>query len=510
MIRWIRHQVRARAAGDGGLGLILIIGISLFVFVLAPTATALAVNGVSQSRQRNGYETSLALSETGVDRVLSEVQGAYTSRNADYPAPGPVSAVEPTRWCAGTAVSFPSSGEGAGGIFTTENAERSWARAQLLAVVASGTCTQAGDGGQYVVLKPVSTNVKYGRVYALSAIPSFASPKSRTRLIKSEYVFMPYRPSNAILTNGPLAISSSTTVTAAYGIDPKEATVHSNSTVTGTGNPSVSGLVSSTVGSTFSSNNFALNPGGTVTQTAAEAIPAVSARTFYDGAATSDAAAVVDWYDLCSTTVAGVVDGSVRPYSAAGPCTSATSIGTATTSQQVRGWTFDSSSRTWTATNNALSGTYYAYHGNIDVGPGNTVFPRMTLVAEAENVANCASKAYGNINWDHFTLSTPAYHNLWMFADTDIVTHSNFSAGSFGPPVVSGMFVAGDQIQLETSSAGAVGAVVSADKCPTPSGSGGLITTSEVKNPAVYFDPNSDAPFSSVITTSLWLDYSGG
>ncbi|WP_407343042.1 hypothetical protein [Pengzhenrongella phosphoraccumulans] len=476
------------------------IGVSILIFTLAATAVALAVNGVSQSRQRAGYERSLALAETGIDRVLSEVQGAYTSFNADYPAPGPVSLVEPSPWCAGTAVNFPSAGEGAGGIFSTEAAERTWARTKLEGLIAAGTCIQTGGGGQYVVLKPVSTSFKYGRVYSLSAVPTFADPTARARLVKSEYIFMPYRPSHAILAAGPLVISSSTTVTAAYGVDPTVASVHSNATITGTGNPSVSGLVTSTGTSTFSSNGFTLNPGGAVAQKPTEAIPLVSARTFYTQAATNDPAAVVDWYDLCT-------DGSMRNYASTGPCTG-TSIGTASSSQEVRGWNY--ASRTWTATRNTLSGTYYAFQSDIVAGNGNGTFARLTLVAESESSTVCAAKRYGNISWDHFTITSPAYHNLWMFADTDIVTTSNFSAGSFGPPVVSGMFVAGDQIQMETSSQGAVGSVVTANLCTTPAGGGGLVSTSEVKNPAVYFDPNSDAPFSSIITTSLWLDYSGG
>ena len=493
--RMYRMLRRARSQ-DAGLGLILVIGVSGFIFVIAATAVAIAVNAMAQSRERTSYEASLAVAETGVDRTLSEVQGAYTAANADYPAPGPASS-----WCTGTAISFPTSGPGAGGNFSTEAAERAWAQTQLDALVAAGTCVQTDAHGQYVVLKPVSTNVKYGRVYSLSAIPSFGAADARTRLVKSEYIFMPYRPLHAILTAGPLAISASTTVTAAYGVPLSMASVHSNATISGTGNPSVSGPVTSTQPSTFSSNNFASNPGNTVGTLGVQQIPSVNALQFYLAAAVDDPGAVLDWYDLCS-------GGIVRPYSSAGPCTSATTIGTATGSTQVRGWKYNSASRTWIATTNAMDGTYYANQANVDVGTGNAVFPRMTIVASAENPGDCANKRYGNISWNQYDLGQPAYHNLWMFADTDLVTHANWKAGSFGPPVVSGTFVAGDQIQLATSSAGAVGSVLSADQCATPSPAG-LVTTSEVKNPSVYFDPNSDSPFSSVITTSLWLDYAG-
>ncbi|HEY3546527.1 MAG TPA: hypothetical protein VGK17_10595 [Propionicimonas sp.] len=504
-MRRLQRTFAGRARGDEGVGLILVIGVSILIFAIAAAAAALAVNGISQSRQRNAFETSLALSETGVDRVLSEVQGAYSDANADYPAPGPVSAVEPSPWCAGTPINFPTAGVGMNGDFGgDEAAERAWARGVLQNMADHNICIQTDEQGQYVVLKPpaVAGNVKYGRVYVLSAIPSFADPK-RTRLIKSEYVFMPYRPTHAILTAGPLAISSSTTVTGAAGVTGNVASVHSNSTISGTGNPEVFGLVSSTEPSSFSSNRFHENAGGAVVQQPSQAIPRVSALQFYRRALTEDPNAITDWYDLCP-------DGKVKAYSVDGvPCNGVAVPGNATTTQ-VRGWTYVLSTHQWTATTNALSGTYFAHYGSIEVGPGNTSFDKMTLIAEADFGVGgtCSSKHYGNIEWDHFVISAPAYKNLFMFADADIVTHSNFSAGSFGPPVVSGMFVAGDQIHMETSSQGAVGSVLSANQCtstPAPD----LITTSEVKNPSIYFDPNSDAPFSSVITTSLWLDYSG-
>ena len=508
----IRRIVRARARGDEGVGLILVIGISIFVFTLAATAVAYSVNGISQSRNRTSFEKSLATAESGIDFTLSKLQTAFTNYNRDYPVPSPPDAlVEPAPWCDAPVVDFPAApADGANGIFSSEDAERSWARAQIDALRGVSNCIQNSADGQYIVLKPRSPLVtgpypKAGKVYSLSALPSFNDPHAHFRLVKSEYVFMPYRPTHAVLTSGPVAISSSTTVTAAYGVDPAEASIHSNATVSGTGNPTVTGVVSSTGASSFRSNNFASNPGGTVSSLPVQAIPKVNANNFYFQAVANDSAAITDWYDLCP-------DGFVRPYSTSGPCTAVTSIGNAATTQ-VRGWTYNSTTHLWTATPNILSGTYYALRGNITAGTANIALPKLTLVAEAENAADCTTKRYGNIDWDHYNIGAPAYHNLWMYADADIWTHSNFSAGSgiTAPPVVSGMFVAGDQINMETSSQGAVGSVVSANQCSTPPALPvGLSTTSEVKNPAIYYDPNSDAPFTSVITTSLWLDYSGG
>jgi hypothetical protein len=273
----------------------------------------------------------------------------------------------------------------------------------------------------------------------------------------------------------------------------------------------VQGTVTSTATSTVSSNNFVGNrPSGAVISSPRVAIPYISARRFYTTAEEKDSHAIADWYDLCP-------GGEVRPYSSSGtPCSSSTLTGTATSSQEVRGWRFVSASSTWIATRNALPGTYYAHEANIDVGTGNATLSKMTLVASAINPGDCAMKRHGNITWDHYTINAPAYQNMFMLADTDIVTKSGFTAGSTSP-LVSGMFVAGDQIDMSTSSQGAVGSVLAGDQCAVPATTGtplmtgqGLITQSIVKNPSVFFDPNAESPFTSVITVTLWLDYTGG
>jgi hypothetical protein len=88
-----------------------------------------------------------------------------------------------------------------------------------------------------------------------------------------------------------------------------------------------------------------------------------------------------------------------------------------------------------------------------------------------------------------------------MLAEADLATESNFAAGSLS---ASGAFVAGDQINLQTSSNGAYGSVVAGDECPPSAGE-----TDVIKNPAITFTPNSDSPFASIIDTTLWLEYVG-
>ncbi|MBC7306282.1 MAG: hypothetical protein H5T80_05005 [Dietzia sp.] len=490
----MRRNLRAALRGDheAGLGLVLIIGVSVFVFTIAATAAAIAVNGITQSRNRTGFEASLALAETGIDRALSAVQQAYDVDGSDYPIPGS------TSWCGDSEVAFPTAGEGANGVFSSEDAEKAWVLPRLQALVA--TCATTDELGQYVVLKPVSASPKYGKVYALAAMPSFAEAQ-RTRVVKTEYIFMPYRPTHAILAGGDLELSSSTLVTGVDAAATAMAGVHTNGSLSSNGNPTVYGPVTSTGPSSATSTRFYGNDGTTAEHQPTVAIRPVSASLAR--ATTTGDDALSSWYDLCP-------NGDVRAYAEKNaPCSaSATLIGTATATTTVRGWKFNSTSKTWIATRNALDGTYYAHEGNINMDTGNAVFPRMTLIAAAENPTTCASKRHGNITWDHYELAAPASGNIFMLADSDIVTSANFTAGRLSP-LSSGMFIAGDQIQMSTSSQGAVGSVITANQCPTPPPNG-LITTSRVQNPSVYFDPNAEAPFSSIITTALWLDYGRG
>jgi hypothetical protein len=486
---------------DEGIGLILVIGFISIITTLVFVAGTIAVASLSSSRNRVTYEQAMATAENGIDFTLAHLQTAFDKYNADYPVPSPPTTAVPSPMCNAAAVPDPAP-------FITEATEKAWAKAQLASLLAAHPeCVQQGGNGEWLVLKPQTPLVdgkypKYGRIYAMSWVPSRADVHAKTRLVKSEYVFMPYQPTHAVITGGNLAISSSTTVTAAFGVDPSVASVHTNGSLSTVGNPTVSGLVTSTGGSSAQSNNFntTLNPGGNVQTLGTQSIPTVNAHNFYFQALNDHAEEMSTWYDLCP-------DGYAYTQSSGGPCTGTKQNGS--TRNSFNGWDYTSSSHTWVASRNALDGTYYISEGNVNVGSGNGTFSNMTVIASAENADNCSSKKYGNITWDHFSLAAPSYPKLWMYADSDINTTSNFSAGSgtTSVPVISGMFVAGDQLHMETSSQGAVGSVIVGDQCS--GGSTDLVTANEIKNPAIYYDPNSEAPFTSIIDTTLWLEYTG-
>lgn len=513
----MKRQLR-RPTSDDGVGMILVIGLMGLITALTAVAGTIAVNSVTSSQNRVTYEQALATAESGIDYSLGKLQKAFDEYNADWPTPSPATAVEPSPICDSAVIAQTA---------TDDATERAEARTNLLAIAGNPACRQQTGEGEYVVWKPPTPLVnglypKFGKIYAMSFVPSYdpVNPKMKTRVVKAEYLFMPYRPTNAVLTGGALTFDSSTAVTTAYGVDPAMASVHTNSTVSVNGNPTVSGSVTSSGTSTAQSNNFInpLNPGGVVVTKPLQRIPQINARNLYfrtrsdypEYATYSGTVYQGPWYDLCP-------DGSARPQAPAPttpgtgePCSS-TEILNAGNPGVFRGWSYDAASRTWIASNVTQSGIYYVHHGNIDVGPGNGDIDNITVIASAENSTDCTTKNYGNIQWNHFTMKAPAMTNLFMYADTDLVTHSNFTAGSgiSTPPVISGMFVAGDQMSLQTSSAGAVGSVIVGDQCNTDDPDPGLILTNEIKNPNIYYDPYADAPFTSIISTTLWLEYVG-
>jgi hypothetical protein len=349
--------------------------------------------------------------------------------------------------------------------------------------------------GQVMVLKPSNAvggpGVKYGRVYAMGWSPAYGAKEAVTRTIKVEYVFMPYAPQKAILTGTALTLkSTSTDVMGAYGVDPTAAGVHTNGDLTVIGQPTVTGDVSFSGSATGNFDNFR---GDTATKDKEISIPRVSALAFYrEAASTNGATAQGRWVDLC--------DGELKDYGAAGPCT-----GAKIANAPFNGWSWKSSTRTWTATEDTVPGTYYAHEADVANGTGNGAIANITVIASARNATDCGSKQYGNIVWDHYDTPAPSFPNLFFLADGDLSATSNFYSGQSAPGnVISGQYVAGEEILVWTSSSGLVGSVMARNQCPSDTGP---VASNEVQGQIIKFDPKAQSPFSSLIATTLWLEY---
>jgi hypothetical protein len=456
--RWGR--IRTNAADDQGIALAMVLLITVAVSGLIASMVIVGTGSLRSATGHAKFDQSLAAAEAGLDSMLAELQSDQGFSNV-----GSV----PSSW----ATSPP-----------TEAVEQAWARAAILAE-GSGSLVDAGVG-EYVAIKPAGWN----SVYAMGWSPSKAAPKATARLVKAEYLFSPYKPGNAILTSGNLSFSSSVTVDVATGLVGK-ANVHTNGGVNGTGcSQTVNGTVTSSgaygvcgsVGDTGSGGGYPI-----------EDVPEINTRYVYDKFASSYAA--TSWYDLCN-------DGTVkRPGTT--PC-SGTQLADVSGGGTYRGWSYGSGSGTtapiWTMGSTSWGpGIYYAYRSDATMDR-NTNVASATVIAEGAPTggptSRCGMKG-GKITAKLVGIGSAALPGVVFMADDDLEVTANFEGGV-------GLFGAGNQVKLETSSNGITGTVIANDKCTA----GG--DRNEVKNAVVNYDRNVEVPLLDMIRTTQWLELKSG
>lgn len=501
---WDRITLRTRS--DSGIGMILVIGIVVFVAGITATAGVIAMNGLGQSRHRINFERSLAAAESGIDYALGELQWAFDTSFADFPVPMKDQA--PTTACTADSVQLPT----AANTPATWD-ERAWAESALNALEAAplaGTrpaCLMETPSGDVLVLKPRNATggagLKYGRVYARGWSPRWGDPNAIERTVKVEYVFMPFQPKHAVLTGSNLELKGSYLVDEANGVAANTAGVHTNGDLDFDGS---GGDVSGPVTYIGNGDTVTFGNGTQPKQIKTPVrIPRVSALQFYRQAPSRGSVAPNSWADLCP-------NGEARAWSANGPCDpGAQVLGTS----GYNGWEHSATSSSafkgnaapmWTANRDTVSGTYFVWDANAINGSGNPDFDSITVIA-GSSVNPCATpRPGGNIIWDHFAVGIPHFSDLWFLADQDLHVHANFDAGSNGTNPVAGTYIAGEEVSLVTSSSMLVGSVLAANQCKNDLGpvEG---DENEVQGQEIWFKPNADSPFSSIISTTLWLEY---
>jgi hypothetical protein len=464
MIRLAKRRVRHE---DDGFTMILVIGMAVVLLALVGLGMTLGVQSLQSSRSHSNFEGSLATAEAGVDSTLATINAAFNSGQATWTTPSP---------CAVT--SLPAT-------FSSDEQERTSVLAALLALPTS--CTVTSSTGDYVAVRPSN----HQAVYSLAWYPKRGVTGAKRRLIKAEYLFAPYKPSNAVLTQGSLDFSGSVAVTAPNATT--SADIHTNTDVTGFNNSlEVEGQLSAS-GSLPGSCPSKVD-GGCAANSAIQGLPTISALTYYKALAVANSAT---WYDLCP-------GGAVKRPDPAGllPC-SGTQIGSA----PYNGWTYTAGSGTtpdlWVLPRTAggpFAGTYYVYQGDAQIGDnGNssTVWP-ITVLAQAAptgGTATTCNKLGGNITWKLFNV-TPSLPGLQYLADANLTGNANNDAGS-------GVFLAGDKIDLNTSSATITGSVIASNNCAAQG-------PNTIQGVTINYDDTLETPLSDIIRTSLWLEYPAG
>ncbi len=453
---------RARASDattDEGMALVTVLLVAALVTTLVVATTALALGSLRSSGDHERFEGAVAAAETGIDQQLAALQ-----QNQSF-----------------------SLGPAIGGSFANEEAERVWAITTIKTQVLAGLAYTSTGSGQFVAIKPPDRNV----IYSIGCDPECTAPNAKKRFLKVEYIFAPYKPGNAILTAGNLKFSSSVTVDVSLLAAGGAANVHTNGSASGTG-------CSQTVNGTVTSSGSygvcgSVGQSGSGGGTPLESVPEVKPRYLYDQFASTYS---TNWYDLCS-------DGNVRSPGASGsvPC-SGTALANVATGGNFRGWSYAPASGTtaalWSMTSTSWGdGTYYVYQGDATMNR-NTVANAISVIAESAptggGAASC-NKLGGNIEAKLVGINSAALPGVVFVAQGDLVMTSNFEAGI-------GVFAAGDQIRVETSSNGITGTIIANDACTA----GGDIN--EVKNAVIKYDKNVEVPLLDIIRTTQWLEMS--
>jgi hypothetical protein len=455
---------------EEGSGLLMVMGFMTIVLGLVTVVSAVSIRTLTSSRNHVTFEQALDVAESGIDQTLARLQ-----KNANYATVGVIAR-----------------------DFSSEADERNWAKAQVNTLVAAGA-VQTTDEGEFVAFKPTNTaTVRSSTVYSMGWVPSRTDRNAKQRLIKTEYLFAPYKPTEAILTAGSIDLSGSVLVDSTTGA---ASGVHSNGSITSLPSDHIAGPV--TASGTYDGRAGITNDPEHLSgsNTPLETIPTIDPRYIYDNQVSLYPNS---WYDLCP-------DGTVRRGTSAGPCQNLSTLATVSGNGTYMGWSFAARSgntpATWTMglRNTTFAGIFYIYRGNavINGQTQNHGQPfNATIIAEAQaggssNSASC-NKLGGDIDWKLADV-TAFMPGVVMVAGGDLYDSANNDAGS-------GLFAAADQVHLHTSSASLTGYLIASDICR---GSAASPDTNEIQGVSFHYDETGEAPLMDVIRTTLWLEYVG-
>ncbi|MFL6288324.1 MAG: hypothetical protein ACJ73L_07995 [Actinomycetes bacterium] len=480
---------------DDGMAMILVLCTSLVISLLVGIGLAVTLSVLRGSTSHQAYEGSLAAAESGIDKELSMVQTYHNMTPAqDYVTPAVCNVP------AGTLTTQLNTAS----TFATATAERTWAKAVIAALPAS--CVKTTSAGQYIAFRPTGRN----SVYSMGWAPNQASDLARPRLLKAEYIFSPYQPGSALLTAGNLDFGGSVDVTTA--LTATGANVHTNGSASMPASVSIAGTMTAagTLSGCGSNVTGGCTPGSPV-----QSVPDANPRAVYTTFNSSTPQAS-GWYDLCP-------DGIARYPATTGPCTG-TSVGSSGSAPG--GWTFTAGNSTtspqWSINMNAVGSSpsptvYYAYGSNVRMDGNNSVTMPYTILVEGITSTDAVGwptvSAYsgsaicGEVGGDFYAkqvslVPSSLVAGLGIMATGQISLNTQTQIGIDGN---GAMVLAGHNLTTQASAGTTIiGAMVANNTC---SASGR--DTNSPQGWTIKYDRTAEVPVSSLINTTLWLEYTG-
>lgn len=488
---------RRPATDDSGIGMITVMGLTSAIAITVAITVTVAINSLTSSQGHQNFESSLAAAETGLDSLIGDIQTAY-DQGTNFLVDDESCVV---RWT-WTSATPPSPA-----------AERQWLLDSVMAMPSA--CIQDSAAGQFVAFRALnSAGAAVPVLYSVGWTPSATVPddpdtpigavmpeRNAVRAIRAEYLFSPYRPNQAVVTEADLEFSGSVEVDLASTSSATSADVHSNGNVDA-GNSSLKVNGNITASGTNTKNGTC--PDAKITGTCTQgdppaAIPGIKARSIYRALSRETQQG---WYDLCPD---GRVTGPdlSRPNQVPLPCTGAELSPEGT----FRGWTLEDEGTpeaTWVFTpvdGTEYPGAYYVYQANasLEKGKGNKDTATMSVMAEAlpngdpGNTDTC-NKSGGTITWKHANINNYLPGVIFV-ADSAVIGDANSSVGV-------GVIAAGDYVDWQTSSSTITGSVMASANCPTS-------PSNIIQGVTITYDSSSEVPLTTMIRTTQWLEMGG-
>ena len=418
---------------ESGFAMISVVLFGVALLGLMVLTVTQVQQATSQSTGHVAFEREIHMAEAGIDQALARLQRDDT-------------------WF--TTAEVPDDSSPA--------AEKAWAVARLDAATVV-----VADEGEYAVVKPASRNV----VYAASWIPSRATAK-RTRVVKAEYLFSSYSPSNAVLSNGPLKIGGSASVLGSLG------NVHANGSI------EVVGGALTVEGNLTATGTITNGQTGWLGGQPPQEVPEVTPRSVYDKFAL-DPDFTEYWYDLCP-------DGDVHAPSASGPCTGVEihddDDGT------FRGWELKDSG--WTNDRDPVDGIYYIYQEQAKVR-GTATLWEATIITEP--AGDDGSLVRGDIEMTGNPILHGYLPDIALIAGRDL----DIQGTGAGDGEYEGLLGAHEQFKV-TGNPTLTGAIVGELETDTP---GSPVEANYVSGSMmITHNTGLEADLGGLIRTTLWLE----
>ncbi|MEX1176839.1 MAG: hypothetical protein WEB09_00120 [Nitriliruptor sp.] len=397
---------------------------------------ALVILSVAQTNLRatastRDHDDALHTAEAGADRVVASMVEDRTFDTGHTP---PGAGDDERSWAAGLALdafeTFEETGELPGNAVWHE-----------------------GHFGFGIRPEHPSVDGPEGRVYGVSVLDGTTR---HVRVVVYNLTADPFRPTHAVLTEGPLEISGNVDIAGDAGA------VHTNGSLSFSGTPTIS--QTATASSGCAPGNAVIGAGGSGECEPAEPtirIPRITAREHYLDHTNYPKDV---WFDLCP-------GGVMRYPSPQGPCDAAAEE---VPPSKWQGWVHKHD--TWGKSGNGAStGIFYVYQQNVDV-KGKQNLDDVTLYVEKD--PSGAGGASGNVSIGGSTEWTPYDPAVAVIADRDIVSLGNAESGAV---------IAGEQVEwggnLGSEGSGEWGIILAQDRGDpegTPSTVGSPISSNRI------------------------------